>query len=209
MKQRWPHTGSDPELESLQTDVMRFVAILGLCLAAIFSLVNTPPPAVPAQPAPAPAVVEVADREPAPSPDSELITRPVVPSPPMDMPRPAPDTPPSVDAGFSLEFESDDALLTLLQRGEVRLYAEVSGQFWALSGDRFSRAAQAPASYHAMHADTVPGRLREQLRRDSGVDQALWGVQLPVALLQELDARMQNQRGGRLLIDANAGVRLE
>jgi hypothetical protein len=31
----------DAELEALQTDVMRFVAILGLCLAAIFSLVQS------------------------------------------------------------------------------------------------------------------------------------------------------------------------
>ena len=35
MKPPWDHSGqSAAELEALQTDVMRFVAILGLCLAA-------------------------------------------------------------------------------------------------------------------------------------------------------------------------------
>ena len=42
MNQYWRTNagGADQDLESLQTDVMRFVAILGLCLAAIFSLVQ-------------------------------------------------------------------------------------------------------------------------------------------------------------------------
>ena len=33
--------GVASDLEALQTDVMRFVAILGLCLAAIFSLLHS------------------------------------------------------------------------------------------------------------------------------------------------------------------------
>jgi hypothetical protein len=37
----WQQQGADAELEALQTDVMRFIAILGLCLAAIFSLVHS------------------------------------------------------------------------------------------------------------------------------------------------------------------------
>ena len=40
MKPLWYQANGDAELEALQTDVMRFIAILGLCLAAIFSLVQ-------------------------------------------------------------------------------------------------------------------------------------------------------------------------
>ncbi len=36
-------SGGDSEIEALQTDVMRFMAILGLCLMAIFSLVQSLP----------------------------------------------------------------------------------------------------------------------------------------------------------------------
>ena len=35
-----PSAQNAAELEALQTDVMRFIAILGLCLMAVFSLVN-------------------------------------------------------------------------------------------------------------------------------------------------------------------------
>jgi len=42
VKPPWLGTSQETaELEALQTDVMRFVAILGLCLAAIFSLVHS------------------------------------------------------------------------------------------------------------------------------------------------------------------------
>lgn len=51
----------------LQTDVMRFMAILSLCLVAIFALVQSIPLA-PTEPAPAPAGASVAANEPAPDP---------------------------------------------------------------------------------------------------------------------------------------------
>lgn len=54
-----PANGADAEFEALQTDVMRFVAILGLCLMAIFALVQSfgthskePPPKTAERPQP-------------------------------------------------------------------------------------------------------------------------------------------------------------
>ena len=42
MRPWWDRSGqAGAELEALQTDVMRFMAILGLCLAAIFSLLRS------------------------------------------------------------------------------------------------------------------------------------------------------------------------
>ena len=61
MRHSWEFGPTPPDdQESLQTDVMRFIAILGLCLAAIFSLVNAaereqaqaPEPAAVEHPAP-------------------------------------------------------------------------------------------------------------------------------------------------------------
>ena len=36
-------SGSESEIEALQTDVMRFIAILGICLMVIFALVQALP----------------------------------------------------------------------------------------------------------------------------------------------------------------------
>jgi hypothetical protein len=75
----WQRGQAGDELESLQTDVMRFFAILGLCLAAIFSLVNTAlteaPAAEPALPSPAAPAAEAAAPTPAPAPAPALERR--------------------------------------------------------------------------------------------------------------------------------------
>jgi hypothetical protein len=107
-------------MEALQTDVMRFIAILGLCLAAIFSLVNgaqqeqretpqrqeqievhhtvaEPPEAepreVPVVEVPEPQAVEVAVAEvPEPQP-AEVAAAPVQTPAPNDSPERPPETP--------------------------------------------------------------------------------------------------------------------
>jgi len=60
----------------LQTDIMRFMAILSLCLVAIFALVQSIPltPTEPAQPAPTPVTQEVA--QPKPTPAAVPVTMP-------------------------------------------------------------------------------------------------------------------------------------
>jgi len=139
----------------LQTDVMRFMAILSLCLVAIFALVQSiplvPPPAIPpaiaataagtpATPAPpaaaepqaaAAAPVQVALTRPAPQklPAREkppALQRPV-PARAAAPPVPAARTAPGpAKQGFTLRFEDDAALTRLVARNEVGLYA-ISG----------------------------------------------------------------------------------
>ena len=62
----------------LQTDVMRFMAILSLCLVAIFALVQSIPLA-PVKPAPTPTIdsqQQPAEEEPSPPPVEIKLTRP-------------------------------------------------------------------------------------------------------------------------------------
>ncbi len=122
------------ELEALQADVMRFVAILGLCLAAIFSLVHSA------------AVEQTAAQstpiEAQPGLAAEAVTPAIEPEGPaktlIPVPREIPPAQPPVDVqsqhnpiGFTLEFASVKALQFLLQDGQVQLYASVDGQFWS------------------------------------------------------------------------------
>lgn len=136
----------------LQTDVMRFMAILALCLVAIFALVQSipltpavqapavapPAPPVEATPAPEPAPLTEPEPlpEPVPEPEPESLAEPEPapvpePSPEPDpipepqtqaMPAPPQDTPP-IREGFTLRFETDLALTRLVARNEVGLYA--------------------------------------------------------------------------------------
>ena len=139
----------------LQTDVMRFMAILALCLVAIFALVQSIPltPQAPAeiQPEPVTAIPESPDKTPmpepapvatTPEPSVVRLTRPrwepgavaVTPAP-MAVEEPAPPAPepaPSPVAvtepdGFTLRFASDVALMRAVAAHHVGLYAITPG----------------------------------------------------------------------------------
>ena len=58
----------------LQTDVMRFMAILSLCLVAIFALVQSMPMSPPADPVPEPQTVTPT---PVPATSADPVTEPV------------------------------------------------------------------------------------------------------------------------------------
>jgi hypothetical protein len=141
----------------LQTDIMRFMAILALCLVAIFALVQSiplvpeapsqspapaapppvaavpeaPPPAKPVEPDPAPA-------RPAAEPEQAVrLSRPAwkttfVPTQPPVEQAPVEEAAPASDApadeGFTLRFESDLALTRLVAAGKVGFYALADGR---------------------------------------------------------------------------------
>jgi hypothetical protein len=142
----------------LQTDVMRFMAILALCLVAIFALVQSiplapeAPPQSPAAAAPPPMAEAV---EPAPEAPPEVeepleasathdkavqLTRPALtpavrkeqrpPSMPEvpEQQRAAPSSVVPEKEGFTLRFESDLALTRLVAAGKVALYAIADGR---------------------------------------------------------------------------------
>ncbi len=128
MKHPWATNSDEAELEALQTDVMRFVAILGLCLAAIFSLVqraslDQPPPviehSIPVQATPEQQIVARGHGTPGITPVPEKETTHTAPA--REHRTPETDTAPvpatSQKIGFSLEFASAAALMALLEIG--------------------------------------------------------------------------------------------
>jgi hypothetical protein len=147
--------GADADIggaADLQTDVMRFMAILSLCLVAIFALVQSMPMAPPAKPVPPlvpdavsePAIEKAQIAAPAPIPESppepkvevisEKSAEAVVLTRPKWKPEPATKATPIAAAepiatpvrepeGFILRFESDAALMRLVAASQVGVYA--------------------------------------------------------------------------------------
>jgi hypothetical protein len=183
----------------LQTDVMRFMAILALCLVAIFALVQS----IPIAPEPTAQVASLTkpDREPLPGPkpvadpmpatppeaatpdlqESISLTRPkwessFVPKTPARVPAAAPEpkvtTPAPAQQGFTLRFESDLALTRLVAASQVGFYAITAdrAQRMTVSESRISFwDASTPNSFHEMEGATVPLSVAEALAR-SGVE---------------------------------------
>jgi len=207
-------------MEHLETDVMRFMAILAFCLVAIFALVQSVP-----APAPEPAPTPVA-AEPEPLPEPRPTPQPV-PEPPTQSPRePAAEPPPEAvppaptapDAkprpGFSLRFDSDAALVGLVEREEVALYAFARDQVWRfmlVDGRPAFRTADSPGQVHEMAPDTVPGPVLDALRRSVVLPGGglRWGVTLPPPTAAALGRVLATNDGGALVIDADGFLRLE
>lgn len=202
----------------LQTDVMRFMAILGLCLVAIFALVQSLPmeaaQGIETSPEPQPELES--EPEPASEPEREksiVLTRPAqvtTVKPAAPTPEPAPE--PSKE-GFTLRFASDLALTRLVATGQVGFYAMDAGraQRMMVSDSRISFwDASTPNTFHEMDAGTVPRAVMDALKR-SGVDASdvNWGVTLPGKLRVQLDALMQQHTGGALVIRTDGSLTLE
>ncbi|MDJ0794702.1 MAG: hypothetical protein QNI98_10705 [Woeseiaceae bacterium] len=232
----------------LQTDVMRFMAILSLCLVAIFALVQsiplTPvePPAepdaaveepvveerVPVETVPAPEAVTVAR----PAQEPEVVEAPVVltrpkwkpkfkPAQPQQAPEPvaavaSPQVPPPPvpeKEGFVLRFASDAALTRAVAAQHVGFYAIHDGraQRMTVSESRISFwDASTPNAFHEMEATTVPKPVIDALARTGTVVAGVnWGVTLPGKMKTQLDALMQEHRGGSLVIGAAGDIHWE
>lgn len=210
----------------LQTDVMRFMAILALCLVAIFALVQAvpveqPPAAKPPEPvAPvrempppvarveqlvAPAA-EPATVEPSKAPAAREPV-PAAAAPPAPAPTPAAASP--AEDGYTLRFESDVALKSLVARGEVGLYAMQDDDARRLrleSGRPVFWQASMPSAFHEMEAATVPADIAAAAGRIQG-DAVRWGVTLPPRLSREIDARVSGGGSGELVIAASGALR--
>jgi hypothetical protein len=223
----------------LQTDVMRFMAILSLCLVAIFALVQSMPVAPPVEPVPEVVLETIAAPSPEPvaepateakpptvdTPKLVTLTRPkwvpkytpAAKAPAVEVTVPAAPAAPAEavaeQEGFTLRFESDAALTRLVAASQVGVYA-IDGERarrMTVSESRISFwDASLPHSFHEMETTTVPSPVIDALAR-TGVDASniRWGVTLPGKLKSQLDGLMQEHRGGSLVIGTNGNIRLE
>ena len=221
----------------LQTDIMRFMAILALCLMAVFALVQSIPlvpqpapqlqaaaPSPPVTPAQREAAVEkppvtpvrkATPPAPEPVPEHVALQRPRKALPVAAPTAPPPPEParPTAREGFTLRFESDLALTRLVAAGQVGFYALGDGraQRMTVSQSRISFwDASAPNAFHEMEATTVPDAVLDALARTGAdADTIDWGVTLPGKLRRQLDALLREHTGGALVIGADGNLMLE
>jgi len=223
----------------LQTDIMRFMAILSLCLVAIFALVQSIPlapapeappvtdePSVAPEPAtPSNATAAAPDHgtaEPLPAPDPTEATPGISPT---DVPAPVTTTDartepepvdtPLVDEGFTLRFASDLALTRLVARNEIGLYAVGTDKSLRMNVSRGQFSfwpASVPNQFHEMDARTVPAEVTDALRRSGALPAAAavkWGVTLPTGMRRQLDGYLAEHSGGTLVIEPDGTLMLD
>lgn len=145
-------------------------------------------------------------------PPRQQAVRPVI-----EKPVAAPPAPGAVPEkqGFSLRFDSAEALDRLVAAGSVTLYAMANQQAWRLSmGAGRPAVAQAPfpAWFHEMSAATVPAHYLQSLKKaapNPGQSAVVWGVQLPAATKADIARLTRGRQGGALLIHGDGQVILE
>jgi len=200
----------------LQTDVMRFMAILSLCLVAIFALVQSLPMAPQVEPVPVPVPEPVIEQtqvvtpapiaEPLPEVAPPTAFDPPIAAEPIVIPVQEPE-------GFTLRFESDAALMRLVAAGRVGVYAiedERARRMKVLESRISFWDASVPNSFHEMEVSTVPLTVVDALAHTGAdTDKISWGVTLPGKLTGLLDGLMRDHRGGSLVIGSNGEIRLE
>lgn len=116
--------------------------------------------------------------------------------------------------GFSLRFDSDAALVGLVERDEVALYAFARERVWRfmmVDGRPTFRTAESPGQIHEMTPETVPGAVLDALRRSVVLPGGglRWGVTLPPPTAAALGRVIATNDGGELVIDADGFLRLE
>lgn len=216
--------GSGGVATELETDVMRFMAILALCLVAIFALVQSlplaPSPAVDTG-MPAPRAVVPTGKEVAATQESKPEPAAVVPTeksttrrtPAPAEPAATPVTTSTAAKGLVLQFESDHALARLVEHDAVGLYAHSAGgshRLGVASGRMSFHPAPLPQAFHEMDPATVPVQVRRALAAAGVTDPSVrWGVTLPAAMSAELGRLLRVAEGGILVIDARGELRLE
>jgi hypothetical protein len=182
--------GDGGGVSDLQTDVMRFMAILALCLVAIFALVQS----IPLAPrndesSAAEAVIETPEETPQIEmpqiPAAETVAEREItltrPRPKKLSPKEAPpvlqrpraasiekvETPPVKQEppreGFTLRFEDEAALTRLVARNEVGLYAILPDRSFRMNVNRGQFSfwpASMPNQFHEMDA-SMPNQFHE------------------------------------------------
>lgn len=197
--------------ESLQADVMRFMAIIAFCLIAILALVRSVEPEADSEP----AVAEVPREEPVapqpakpapadPAPAERTAAAPAEPAQPAPAPTPAP---PPEQEGLSLRFASDRDFLRLVSRGDIRVFAFNDAEVLSLDADFSFQPAAAPGRIHELLAATIPDLVIGALPARAAADAYNWGIAMPDRLARQIRGYVEDGATGELVINRFGEVR--
>ena len=118
--------------------------------------------------------------------------------------------------GFTLGFASNDALMRLLKRGDVRFFVFLKDNYWKLkitpSGLLSFESSVAPGKIYEMDRRTVPDNIVKASRRKIaafGRGSVTFGVALPADITAQFQGLMTGRKGGDIVIGANGTVTLD
>ena len=201
------------DIEALQTDIMKFMAILGFCLMVIFAMVQTLP-ANKAEP-------KITTPEPAVTRSKHAVVRyehkKAIKKPPLK--KVAEHTQiqqeiSTAEPGFSLIFETNRALRQLIKNRKIFFYAIIKkhASVLCIRGDKIGYAKTGlPDTFYEMEPNTVPKEFKTQLQKNTaafGNSDITWGVTLPEKTMTLINNLMAANKGGVLVIMPNGGIRL-
>lgn len=213
--------------DGLQTDVMRFMAIIAFCLIAVLALVRNADP-VTESPLPLPAEhsAEKAHVPETPAPRAEMLPAPIPArrqaEPQLETQSP-PETPakipnlesePVPSPGLALRFASDQDFLRLIETGRVRIYAfrpeDPRGTALGLGRNLEFVNSDPPGRIYELEAGTIPPRVVASLGRATRTRKPggySWGVRMPIELEASIRSWIDRGVEGELIIDRYAEVR--
>lgn len=202
------------DTESLQADVMRFMAIIAFCLIAILALVQKLPEQPRNSESQSAAVTSQArhaasDSEPAASVEPE--TRSEVPQPDAAEVAPLSDRDtaagaPAADRPLILRFESDGVFLRLIGSEQIRLICQLHESYLVLAGDFTLHEVKPAGQLYEVLAETLPRTVRDTIARKGEAQRYL--LSLPEFTQQQISSLTEKygSEGGELIINHRAEV---
>ncbi len=223
------------EDDGLQTDVMRFMAIIAFCLIAILALVRQVEPETTTEGQATPHVAEfdvpsVAPIDTAPLIESEPKPERVASSdtlqgtearpetrerepqesetPPEAPSAPSDTTAANADEGLVLRFASDSDFLRLVNSGRLEVFAFGDAGVLKLEPGLTFQAASAPGTVYELLPETLPAAILSALAtQQEGAAHDRWGMRMPPRLESQIRAHLRHATHGALIIDRNGDVR--
>jgi len=213
------------EEDSLQADVMRFMAIVAFCLIAILAMVRNSPAVetvaatqATTQETESPADLSVIEPEEDKPIEAQAVVAAIVeiPKPPAyilpepeQKPEPEPEqeqepVPPPAQSdtteGLTLAFASEADFMRLISKGRITLYA-YAGQSFLTTSDTFSfRSINAPQQFYEIDKQTIPSHVLKAADLQNEGD-LQWGVGLSPRIEKQISRYIEANVNGQLHID--------
>jgi len=221
-------TSADTEVHMMETDIMRFLAIISLCLAIVFAIAsgkgsgksNTELKATPQQVTSQKETVKPVAIKPIaiksivikPIATQQVTTQSVTPkqitTPQSKITKQpvnkhaankANPTTPTTKKGFQLSFESDSVFTQLIQQQKIKLFKFNKKQTYHWQGGWLK--VEKPLKYYQLHRETLPSAYQTTLQATDTL-----GVVLSKTTEKKLQQLVNKYTSGLLVINSKANV---
>lgn len=197
-------TSVDNEVHMMETDIMRFLAIIALCLAIVFAIASGKGDAKNNVDLKAIAKQKKIGKNKITPPQSVIFKQNKVNFKPNETPvnitEPAKKkTPLPEKKGFQLSFKSDAVFVELIQQQKIQLFKLVNNEAYRWQHGWLK--VEQPLKYYQLHRDTLPSVYQNHLQKSDKV-----AVTLPENTERQLQQFVVKHDTGLLIIGDKANV---